>query len=293
MTAITQQGLRAVADIPLAGRNRDGPQGILEIDMRVYAFRRPRELSDEPVELAALADGSLDPQAGAALRARVAGSPELVALLDEQERSVALVRQASAPVAAPAGLRTRVEAERRPRRRALLRNGLVLGAGLAAAAAALALVLVPGGAAPTVASAAGFSTRGATGAAPALEPGQPKLLARAVGGVRFPNWRKQFGWHATGARADRLSGRDTGTVFYEKDGRRLGYTIVAGPSLPVPPGATQFVRGGTNLHVFTVNGRLVVTWRRGGRTCVLSGPGVARGVLLDLASWNGKGAVPF
>jgi anti-sigma factor RsiW len=268
--------------------------------MRVFAFRRPKELSDdepaqlEPAHLAALADGTLDPWAGSALRARVAGSPELAGLLDEQRRSLALVRGASASVAAPAGLRARVEAERRrPRRRASVRNGLVLGAGLAAAAAALALVLVPGGAAPTVAAAAVFSTRGATGAAPALQPGQPKLLARAVGGVRFPNWREQFGWHATGARADRLSGRDTGTVFYQKDGRRLGYTIVAGPSLPPPPGATQFVRGGTNLRVFTVNGRVVVTWRRGGRTCVLVGSGVTRHVLLELASWNGKGAVPF
>ena len=89
--------------------------------MRVFAFRRPKELSDEPAQLelaqlAALADGSLDPWAGTALRARVAGSPELAALLDEQRRSLALVRGASASVAAPAGLRARVEAERRPRR---------------------------------------------------------------------------------------------------------------------------------------------------------------------------------
>jgi hypothetical protein len=270
----------------------------------VFAFRRPKEPSDdepaqleparfEPAQLAALADGSLDSWASSALQARVDGSPELAAVLDEQRRSLALVRAASASVAAPARLRARVAAERGPRRRRSVRNSLVLGTGLAASAAALALVLVPGRAAPTVAAAAVFSTRGATGAAPALEPGQPKLLARAVGGVRFPNWLKQFGWHATGTRADRLSGRDTGTVFYEKDGRRLGYTIVAGPSLPVPPGATQFARGGTNLRVFTVDGRLVVTWRRGGRTCVLVGSGVARHVLLELASWNGKGAVPF
>jgi hypothetical protein len=262
--------------------------------MRVFAFPRPRELfDDEPVELAALADGSLDPREGVALRVRVADSPELVTLLEEQERLLALVRRASGPVAAPAGLRSRIEAERRPRRWASLRDGLVLGSGLAAAATALALVLVPAGAAPTVASAAGFSTRGATGGAPALEPGQPKLLAKAVGGVRFPNWRRQFGWQATGARADRLSGRDTGTVFYEKNGHRLGYTIVAGSSLPVPSGAMQFMRGGTNLRVLTVNGRLVVTWRRGGRTCVLVGSGVDRDVLLELASWNGKGTVPF
>jgi hypothetical protein len=267
--------------------------------MRVFVFRIPKELSDdepaqlEPAQLAALADGSLDPRARSALRVRVAGSPELAALLEEQERSLVLVREATASVAAPTDLRARVEAERRPRRRASVRNGLVLGSGLAAVAVALALVLVPGRTVPSVAAAAVLSTRGATDAAPALQPGQPKLLARAVGGVRFPSWQKKFGWRATGARADRLSGRYTDTVFYEKDGHRLGYTIVAGNVLPVPRGATRFARGRTNLQVLDLNGRLVVTWRRGGRTCVLVGSGVARDVLLELAAWNGQGAVPF
>jgi hypothetical protein len=36
-----------------------------------------------------------------------------------------------------------------------------------------------------------------------------------------------------------------------------------------------------------------VTWERHGRTCVLSGAGVAATKLLDLAGWKGLGAVPF
>jgi hypothetical protein len=41
------------------------------------------------------------------------------------------------------------------------------------------------------------------------------------------------------------------------------------------------------------DGRAVVTWERGGRTCVLSGAAVASGELVALADWRGKGAVRF
>jgi hypothetical protein len=37
----------------------------------------------------------------------------------------------------------------------------------------------------------------------------------------------------------------------------------------------------------------VVTWRRQGHTCVLSGTGVDRDTLLELAAWKGQGAVSF
>jgi anti-sigma-K factor RskA len=69
-------------------------------------------------ELAALADGSLDPQRRAAVRARIAGSADLAALLAEQERALALTRTAAEAVEAPTALRARVAAQRRPRRRA-------------------------------------------------------------------------------------------------------------------------------------------------------------------------------
>jgi PiT family inorganic phosphate transporter len=92
-------------------------------------FRR-----DEPreEELAALADGSLPDARREAVEALVDGSPELQARLEEQRRAVALVRGAAREVEAPAGLRARVEAQRRPRAR---RRPLLLGAGVATAGA--------------------------------------------------------------------------------------------------------------------------------------------------------------
>ena len=262
-------------------------------------MRRSRQRSELPddgeVELAALADGSLAPERRAPLEARVAESPDLRELLAEQERALTLVHGASATVAAPAGLRNRVEARRGSRRRARPQR-LVLAGGLAAALAtalALFLALPGGGRAPSLEAAAQLSVRAATGPAPALQSGRPKLLAQSVDGVPFPNWQKKFRWRATGLRTDRLAGRGTTTVFYGKQGHRLGYTIVGGAALPVPEEAVLVDRGGTKLHVFALDGRTVVTWRRGGRTCVLSGPGVERDVLLKLASWKGKGAVPF
>jgi hypothetical protein len=257
--------------------------------------RRHEAPDDEPIELAALADGTLPPERRAALEAEVAASPDVAAHLLEQQRALELVRGATATTDAPAGLRARVEVQRRPRRQPT-RSRLVLGAGLATAAAtALALLLVlPGGAGgPSLASAAALATRPATAAPPPPRPGEPKLLAREVGGVPFPNWRAKFGWRANGVRSDKLDGRETVTVFYGKKDARIGYTIVDGSPLKVPSNAARAKREGTELRTFRTDGRLVVTWLRGGQTCVLSGRGVPRAVLLKLAAWKGKGAVPF
>jgi anti-sigma-K factor RskA len=80
--------------------------------------RREHEAGDqELVELAALADGSLEPERRAALEARVAASPELADLLAEQQRAVELSRSAADAVEAPASLRARIETQRTPRRR--------------------------------------------------------------------------------------------------------------------------------------------------------------------------------
>jgi hypothetical protein len=89
----------------------------------------------EIAELAALADGSLAPERRAALEARVAASSELADRLAEQQRAVMLAQNAAAEVEAPAGLRARVEAQRRPRRRPL-------GLRLVAVGSAVAVVLI-------------------------------------------------------------------------------------------------------------------------------------------------------
>jgi anti-sigma-K factor RskA len=104
------------------------------------ALKRHREDEadgEELAELAALADGSLEPERRAALEARVAASTELADRLAEQQRAVALTQTAAAEVDAPAGLRRRVEAQRV--RRAWAPTRLIPVA--AAAAAVLAVVI--------------------------------------------------------------------------------------------------------------------------------------------------------
>jgi hypothetical protein len=106
--------------------------------------RREDEVGDrEPVELAALADGSLAPERRAALEARVAESEALADLLAEQQRAVALARRAAGAVEAPAALRARIEAQRpAPRSRARMPRRAVLIGASATAALAVALALV-------------------------------------------------------------------------------------------------------------------------------------------------------
>src|SRR5215216_6012925 len=115
---------------------------MLGVTFRV-AVRTRRNRQDEPgsretAELAALADGSLAPDRRAALEARVAASPELADRLAEQERAVALAQSAAAEVEAPAALRARIEAQRRPRRVPVSRR-LVLSGAVAAAVFAVAV----------------------------------------------------------------------------------------------------------------------------------------------------------
>jgi hypothetical protein len=258
-------------------------------------MRSRREKDDPEAELAALADGSLPPDRRAEVEARVAGTPELAALLAEQERAVALVRSAAAEVEAPAGLRRRVEGLRPGEARPSRQRRLAFGAGLAVAAAVaivLALTLPGGPGGPSLAEAAGLGTLPATARAPAPAREQPKLLDAAMDGIPFPNWLEKFGWKATGARKDSIGGRHATTVFYEKNGKRIGYTIVDGDPLDVPEHAGHARREGIDLRVFDVNGRPVVTWERGGKTCILTGA-AEPGVLAKLAAWKGKGAVPF
>ncbi len=97
-------------------------------------MRRARRQENQvpEVELAALADGSIEPERGAALRERAEASPELAERLAEQERAVSLARSAAAEVEAPAALRARVEAQRRPRRAWAPRGFVLAGAAVTA-----------------------------------------------------------------------------------------------------------------------------------------------------------------
>jgi anti-sigma factor RsiW len=248
-------------------------------------------------DLAALADGSLSGRRRETIEARLAESPELAAALERQRASVAALSALRGELAAPARLRTRIEAERsRPsapvrRRRLAFAGGL---AGAAAAAALAAVLILPSGAGgPTVTEAAQLAELPATEASVPVDPANPKRLATRVEGVPFPNLEGEFGWRQAGERSDELDGRDTKTVFYEREGQRIGYTILSGDAIDPPEGSTPTTLNDVALNSIKEDGQEIVTWLREDRTCVLSGEGVSRQELLTLASWKGEGAVPF
>jgi anti-sigma factor RsiW len=251
---------------------------------------------DELADLARLADGTLPAERRAEVEARVAASPQLSRIVERQ--AVALeALQGTADTGAPARLHAEVDRRRgvgntagRRRRKFSLRGPLA-----AAAVVAFALILVLPGAfdgGPSVADAAALAEKPPTQAAPASVPGTPQLLATRVDDVPFPNYDAKFGWKPVGARQDDPSGRGATTVYYEKAGRTIAYTIVSGDALDRPSDARSTTRGGTEYRTVR-DGRTVVTWERDGHTCVLSGTAVRSAELVMLADWRGKGAIPF
>ncbi len=279
-----------------------------------------REPEDIHAALAALADGTLPEQRRESVLARVAASPELAAELEDQRRAVILVRSLER-VEAPALLRRSIElaaagdtatagegrpagtgaavppayvrARTRDARRSLTRRRpprLVAGVAFAAAVAVvLVLVLATGGgtSAPTVLQASGAGLRTATGAAPTENPHNPRLLAASAAGIDYPYWGGKLGWRAVGARTDTVGGRTVTTVFYTNSrARRIGYSIVSGAALAIPPGSASVQRNGVSFHVLSHANPTIVTWREAGHTCVLTARGVGAGTLMRLATWQ-------
>jgi anti-sigma factor RsiW len=251
-----------------------------------------RELAD----LSALADGSLDPRRRDAVQAWISASPERTALYERERRAVEILHQARATDRAPLSLKERIEAQRpsatvRTRRRA--GYGGALAAGLAVIALALVLVLpsgTPG--APSVSQAAAVALRGAAAPAPGPDPDQPGAkLAQKVGDVYFPDWTRTFRYRAVGQRVDTINGRKAVTVYYERAGERVAYTIIEAPAL-TQPAAPVTTLNNTELRTLSLGGRQVVTWRRGDHTCVLSATSaVPVSELHRLAAWdNNAGA---
>jgi hypothetical protein len=251
---------------------------------------------DELADLARLADGTLPADRRAEVEARVAASPQLASLVESQ--GVALrALQATHDVGAPMRLRENVERSRDaraggPKRTPVLARGAVA----VALAGLLALVLVlagPFSSDPSVPDVAALGEKPPTQAGPAAAPGTPALLDADVEDVPFPNYAAKFGWKAAGAREDDPSGREATTVYYEKGGRTIAYTIVSGDGLDPPSDARTTKRGGVEYRAFRSGGRDVVTWERDGHTCVLSGKDTPSAELVSLADWRGKGAIPF
>lgn len=247
----------------------------------------------ELAELSALADGTLDPARRAEVRARIQASPELTALYERERTVVDALHQARATDRAPARLRASINASR-PSRRTATRRRFVYAGGVAAALAAVVLALVlalpsgtPGG--PSVSDAAALAARGSTQAAPVRDPSSPGgRQYEGLGDIYFPDWAERFGWKAVGARTDNLGGHSAVTVYYEWKNATIAYTIVNSPPL-AQPSAKATNRNGTELRTLDVNGRQVVTWRRAGDTCVLSGTGVSAADLQTLAAWKAPG----
>ena len=232
----------------------------------------------ELAELCALADGTLPAHRRAAVEARVAASPELQELVEHQRRD-------DPPPSLQAAVETQRESFGVRRGRARRAPRLALAGVLAAAAAVVAAVVLSGGpGAPTVADAARLAAESPTGPAPLAVGSAGTRLAIAVEGVPFPDLSRAYGWRALGVRRGRIDGREATVVFYGKGSRRLAYAIVAGAGLARPSGGRTEVRRAVPYQALRLNGRLAVTWRRTGHTCVLIGD-ASRAELLKLASW--------
>lgn len=239
-------------------------------------------------ELSALADGTLPADRRGAVEARIAASSELRELFERQQRAVTAA-QTLAMDEVPESLRTAVDAHRRTvgsharSRRLAPRIGLAVAV-VAAAAAVAAILLNHGPGSPTVADAATLATQRPSAPAPPAAGKAGTRLAIAVEGVPFPDLAAFAGWRADGVLSRRIDGRDATVVYYRKDGRHVGYVIVAGAGLARPETArTTYIRR-VGYQTLRVDDRLAVTWRRGGHTCVLVGQ-ATRGELLKLASW--------
>jgi hypothetical protein len=271
-------------------------------------------------DLAALADGSLEPARRAEVEALAARSPELAAALAEQLSAVALMasaREISGSAQFHDGVRQlarrrsvypgwlgrgqrstrlRADGDRSPRQRKL---GLATAGGSALAVlAAIVIAASLGGHGSSMLRLPAyvtFAARPATIAAPAKAPGHGGLLAIAVDGLAFPDWEHSNGWRAVGVRADLLRGHAVTTVFYaDASGARIGYSIVAPPPPPLtwPKRSTVVSRAHVHYWVQTVGGVPVIAWTHAGHRCVLSGRGVSSKLLLALATGQGHGGRP-
>jgi hypothetical protein len=239
-------------------------------------------------DLCALADGTISPARRPEVEAWVASSPELQELLERQRRSLAAA-QALRQEPVPDSLRQVVAAMRpapaeRPGPHRWLAPRLGIATALVVAAAVVgAVVLSRGPGAPSVAQAALLANQPATAPAPAVSNGSK--LALGVQGVSFPNLDSVYGWRATGVRRGRVDGRAETIVFYRNGARRIAYVIISGPTLPRPKGGQVVARNGIEYQTLQLNGKLAVTWRQGGHTCILLGQST-QGELLTLAAWS-------
>ena len=219
--------------------------------------------------------------------------------IDEEvaERGRLLIAAAVAQTRAPLDLRERIEADRGRAQRSRRAPWRIFApvAGVVAAVTIALIVLVGGSGSPSVLATAALATKGPVLPAPAHNEANRALLDASVEGLPFPYWGDSFQWEAVGARKDDIDGRKAKTVFYENPkGAQAAYTILDGKKIDPPKGARVVTQRGTKLWVTEHDGRRIVVWTRGGHTCVLSAPKtIPESKMVDAASWNAKGKVPF
>ncbi|MFN8122727.1 MAG: hypothetical protein U0237_09885 [Thermoleophilia bacterium] len=115
-----------------------------------------------------------------------------------------------------------------------------------------------------------------------LSPDRPATPGRApIAGLRLQSLAA-LGWVPDGTRVDEVAGRAASTVFFTRAGRAIALTVVSGQPVPPERGAVRMERGGVEMFRQTRDGRLVLSWRRAGRTTVLSAVGVQQAELMDL-----------
>jgi hypothetical protein len=240
-------------------------------------------------DLSALADGTLDADRANSVRALIDRSPELRRRYEHERRAVTALHELRGD-RAPARLRIAVDRRRRPA--PVRRARLAYGGAIAAVAAAVvaAILLLPGAApgSPSVSQAAALALRGSAMLPPG-PTGTPGKLNQEVQDIYFPDWSSRFGWKPAGQRIDRIGGRLAVTVYYQRGSTKVAYTIVDSPALAWPNGETTWLHA-VKLRTFASNGRLIVTWRRGNHTCVLSASGVSAAEMARLAAWRAPGA---
>ncbi len=202
---------------------------------------------------------------------------------DDRDQAIGeAVRESAASVRAPARLQAEIARRhsRRPRRAPRLVGAAVLAAALAA------IVLLTTGGNPSIPNVAAAALNAPTRPAPAHDPGDDRYIAVRVGGVPFPDYADRWGWKAVGSRTDEVAGRPTTTVIYRRGDRGVHYTIVDGDPLTVPAGARWVREDGLRIAILRERGAAVVTWQRGGHTCVLASRTLTTGELVRLATWR-------
>ena len=106
--------------------------------------------------------------------------------------------------------------------------------------------------------------------------------ARRARGLPLPDFAR-LGWRAAGRRVDRVAGRTILTVYQDHLSGQIAFSVLSGQPLLPPQDATPVRRSGILLHRLPSIDRTALTWRRRGRTVVMSAAGVSQGELVELA----------